>query len=242
MGKVFDLLLPAVSVAVLAWLFVSGASNARERRQLAVISLLFGAAALFWGCFEQAGSTLTLFAKQHTRCEIFGWEFGSTAFQSLNSIFVVALAPVFAALWVRLARSGREPSTTAKFGLAMILVGAGLLVLVPPAGGLSEGVRVGPQWLALVYLVHTCGELCLSPVGLSAMTRLAPPKVLGVIMGVWFLATSLGNYAAGRAVGLTEKLPMDRFFLLVGLFPCVVGVLLLVLAGPLRRWLEREPA
>jgi POT family proton-dependent oligopeptide transporter len=234
-GRLFDLLLPALSVAVLAGLFLFGADDARERRQLAVISVLFVASALFWGCFEQAGSTLTLFAARHTDRRVFGWEFGATVYQALNSLFVVALAPLFAFLWSRLAKAGREPSTPAKFGFAMILAGLGFLVLVPA----SSVAQAGPQWLLVVYLLHTCGELCLSPVGLSAMTRLAPRRAGGLIMGAWFLATSLGNYMAGRAVGFTRDLPMGSFFLFMAAIPAGVGVLLLLLAAPLRRMLER---
>lgn len=238
-GRLFDVLLPALSVIALAGLFVVGADTARERRQLAVIVILFVSSALFWGCFEQAGSTLTLFASRHTERSLFGWEFGATAYQSLNSLFVVALAPLFALLWSRLAKSGREPSTPAKFGLAMICAGLGFLVLVPGASAVQKGGLAGPQWLLLVYLLHTCGELCLSPVGLSAMTRLAPRRTSGLIMGVWFLATSMGNYMAGRAVGLTGSLSMEGFFLLMAAVPAVVGIALLLLAPPLRRMLEK---
>jgi POT family proton-dependent oligopeptide transporter len=197
---------------------------------------------VFWGCFEQAGSTLTLFAKRHTRREIFGISFGATVFQSLNSLFVVILAPAFAWLWIRLAKRDREPTTISKFALGMFGVGLGFLVLVPAARGVLGGSLAGPGWLVTLYLVHTCGELCLSPVGLSAMTKLAPSRIVGLIMGVWFLAASVGNYLAGRAVGLTQTMSMDGFFLLMTAFPVVIGVLLLVLAKPVQRMLTREDA
>jgi POT family proton-dependent oligopeptide transporter len=237
--RIFDLLLPALSAAVLALLFAKGAESAAERRRLAMIVLLFVSSAIFWGCFEQAGSTLTLFASRHTERNVFGWEFGATAYQALNSLFVIGLAPLFARLWSGLAASGREPSTPVKFGLAMILAGIGFLILVPVSSGPPESVRVGPQWLVFVYFALTCGELCLSPVGLSAMTRLAPPRTGGLIMGVWFLSASLGNYMAGRAVALTGTLSMDRTFLLTALVPAAVGVLLFLSAPSLRRMLER---
>jgi len=236
-GRIFDILLPLISVGSLFLIFVFGTDSAREKRRMIVISILFGAAALFWGCFEQAGSTLTLFAARHTDRRIFGHPFGATAYQSLNSLFVVLLAPMFAALWARLATARREPSTPAKFGLAMLCVGLGFLVLLPASGTVQQGGLAGPQWLAFLYLLHTAGELCLSPVGLSAMTRLAPRRTLGLIMGTWFLATSLGNYMAGRAVGLTQSMSMDRFFLLMAALPVSIGVLLLLLVGPIRRML-----
>ncbi len=236
-GKTFDILLPLLSVSSLVCIFLFGTDSAREKRRMIVISILFGASAVFWGCFEQAGSTLTLFAARHTDRRIFGWSFGATAYQALNSLFVVLLAPVFAALWARLAKTGREPSTVSKFGLAMLCVGLGFLVLVPASSAVQRGGLAGPQWLTLLYLLHTAGELCLSPVGLSAMTRLAPGRTVGLIMGTWFLATSLGNYMAGRAVGLTQSMSMRGFFLLMTIVPVILGVILLLLARPIRRML-----
>jgi POT family proton-dependent oligopeptide transporter len=241
-GQTFDILLPAISVLALLGILVFGTTSAQERRRVLVIAILFGAAAVFWGCFEQAGSTLTLFASRHTDRRIFGWSFGATTYQALNSLFVVLLAPLFAALWSRLARAGREPSTVAKFGLAMLLVGLGFLILVPAAGIVQRGGLAGPWWLVLLYLLHTFGELCLSPVGLSAMTRLAPARTVGVIMGIWFLATSLGNYMAGRAVGLTQSLSMGSFFLWMAIIPAVIGVILFILARPVGRLLATPQA
>jgi POT family proton-dependent oligopeptide transporter len=243
LGRTFDILLPLLSVTALVGIFVFGTDSARERRRMLVLSILFGAAAVFWGCFEQAGSTLTLFADRHTDRRIFGLSFGATAYQSLNSLFVVLLAPLFAGLWVRLGRAGRNPSTVAKFGIAMLCVGLGFLVLVPVSGAAKGEKLAGPQWLALLYLLHTCGELCLSPVGLSAMTRLAPRRTVGLIMGVWFLATSLGNYMAGRAVGLTQSMSLGRFFLLMTIVPASIGAILLLMARPIHRLLaEVEPS
>jgi POT family proton-dependent oligopeptide transporter len=239
-GAVFDVLMPATAVLVLLGLFFFGAEGVAERRRMIVITLLFFAAAVFWGCFEQAGSTLTLFASRHTRREVLGQAFGATAYQSLNALFVVLLAPLFAWLWIRLARRGREPVTMAKFALGMFGVGLGFLILVPAARIVMGGGLAGPGWLVVLYLVHTCGELCLSPVGLSAMTKLAPPRIVGLIMGVWFLAASVGNYLAGRSVGLTQRMSMDGYFLLMTAFPVVIGVILLVLARPVQRMLGRS--
>ncbi|APR80112.1 Di-/tripeptide transporter [Minicystis rosea] len=236
-GSVFDILMPATAVAVLLGLFFFGAADGAERRRMMVIIILFFAAAVFWGCFEQAGSTLTLFAKRHTNRTVFGHPFGATVYQSLNSLFVVLLAPLFAWLWIALARRNREPSTTVKFALGMFGVGLGFLILVPAARIVLGGSLAGPGWLVALYLVHTCGELCLSPVGLSAMTKLAPTRIVGLIMGVWFLAASLGNYLAGRAVGVTQMMSMDGFFLLMTAFPVTIGVILLLLAKPVKRML-----
>jgi proton-dependent oligopeptide transporter, POT family len=239
-GEVVKYLLPGTALAVLVGLLVFGATNADERRRMVVVIILFIAAAVFWGCFEQAGSTLTLFADRHTDNTVFGFEFGATAYQALNAIFVVTLAPLFAMLWIKLAKMRKEPPTIAKFGLGMVGVGLGFLIMIPAANLVLGGSKVGPHWLVMLYLVHTCGELCLSPVGLSAMTKLAPARIVGMIMGVWFLAASVGNLMAGLAVGLTETMRMDNFFLLMTLIPLFIGVVLFLLAKPVQRMLARS--
>ena len=199
-----------VTVAFFGWLFFAGDWTPDERKRLYAIGIFFLAAALFWSVFEQAGSTLNLFADRDTRTELFGWRFPSSWFQSLNSLYLIALAPVFAWLWVRL--GSREPSTAAKFAVGLIFVGAGFGILIVAARLAQQGVQVSPLWLGLTYLLHTIGELSLSPVGLSAMTKLAPARIAGLMMGVWFLATSVGNFIAGRLSGFYEAMPLPDLF------------------------------
>jgi POT family proton-dependent oligopeptide transporter len=124
----------------------------------------------------------------------------------------------------------------------MVGVGLGFLILVPAAKIVLNGGLAGPHWLVMLYLVHTMGELCLSPVGLSAMSGLAPRRLVGLIMGVWFLAASVGNYLAGRAVALTKEMQMDSFFLLMAAFPIALGILLFLLAKPVKRMLAKNDA
>jgi POT family proton-dependent oligopeptide transporter len=155
---------------------------------------------------------------------------------------VIALAPVFAWMWVHLGRRG--PSSPAKFALGLFLVGLGYLILVPAAAAAqSRGVRVSPMWLTTLYLIHTLGELCLSPVGLSLVTKLAPRKVVGLMMGVWFLATAFGNRLAGWVAGFFDAIPVARLFLLVALAAIGASVLLALLIRPIRRLtgIERPP-
>ena len=199
-----------LTVAFFGWLFLGPSWTPRERRQLYVVGVLFLAAALFWSEFEQAGSTLNLFADRDTENSIFGWQFPSSYYQSLNSLFLIALAPVFAWFWLRLGRAHREPSSPAKFAVGLILVGSGFAVLVVAAIFAEQGVKVSPMWLTVVYLLHTCGELALSPVGLSAMSKLAPVKIGGLIMGVWFLGSAVGNYAGGRLAGFYESMTLPN--------------------------------
>jgi POT family proton-dependent oligopeptide transporter len=219
-----------LTVAFFAWLFLSHGWTPRERKQLYVVGVLFLAAALFWSEFEQAGSTLNLFADRDTQNSLFGWEFPSSYYQSLNSLFLIALAPVFAWFWIRLGRANREPSSPAKFAFGLLLVGAGFAVLVLGAIFAEQGVKVSPMWLTVVYLLHTCGELALSPVGLSAMSKLAPVKIGGLIMGVWFLGSAVGNYIGGRLAGFYETMTLPNLFGAVAAFGIGAGLLLLIVS------------
>jgi proton-dependent oligopeptide transporter, POT family len=227
-----------LTVAFFGWLYLSPGWTPAERKQLYVIGVLFVGAALFWSQFEQAGSTLNLFADRNTRTSLLGSSFPSTWFQSLNSLFIITLAPIFAWLWVWLARRGAEPSSPAKFGVGLVLVGAGFAVLVGGAVLAEQGVLVSPMWLVLVYFLHTCGELALSPVGLSAMSKLAPVRIGGLIMGVWFLASAVGNYIGGRLAGFYEAMTLPSLFGAVAAFGIGAGVVLLLLSPRMRRWSE----
>ncbi len=223
------------TVVFFGWLFFAGDWTPGERRRLYVIAVLFFASALFWSVFEQAGSTLNLFADRNTRTEIFGVSFPSSWFQSVNSFFIFTLAPVFAWFWLALAKRGLEPTSPGKFVWGLLLVGLGFVVLVPPARGAEAGVLASPLWLVLTYLLHTMGELSLSPVGLSAMTRLAPARIAGLVMGVWFLGTSVGNFIGGRIGGLYESLALPTLFGAVGTFAIVCGLILALFVKPMSR-------
>jgi POT family proton-dependent oligopeptide transporter len=204
-----------------------------EKKRMAVIVILFVFATLFWAAFEQAGSSLNLFADRYTRNAILGWQFPSSWFQSVNAVFIILLAPVFAWLWLRL--GPREPSSPAKFAYGLFFVGLGFLI-VAAASSLSgpEQARVSPLWLIAVYLCHTIGELCLSPVGLSTVTKLAPVRVVGLMMGVWFLSISLGNYIGGWVAGFFGSFPLPKLFGAVALTTVGPAVLLALLVRPIR--------
>ncbi len=168
--------------------------KAEEWKRLGAIGILFFFATLFWAIYEQGGSSLSLFADKLTDCRIFNWAFPSSWFQSLQAIFVIFLAPVFSWLWIRLGK--REPSSPAKFAYGLLFLGIGIAIMVP-ASLAGETGKVSPWWLTSVYLLQVVGELCLSPVGLSTVTKLAPARMVGMIMGVWFLASACGNMLAG---------------------------------------------
>ena len=165
-----------------------------DAQRLAAIGVLFIAAMIFWAIFEQAGTTIALFADQLTRNEVLGLPFPSSWFQSINPIFVILLAPLFAALWVAL--GARQPSPAVKFAIGLLFLSASFLLMVPAASLAATG-KVSPLWLIGLFLLQTIGELLLSPVGLSTMTKLAPQRMTGLVLGIWFLAAAFGNKLAG---------------------------------------------
>ena len=222
------------------WLYLSGEWTPDERKRLYVIGVLFLAASIFWSLFEQAGSTLNLFARDQTRNSVFGADFPSSWFQSMNSMFLILFAPVMAWVWIRLSAAGKEPSTPMKFAWGLVFAGLGFAILVPPAQ--AEGQLASPLWLTATYFLHTIGELLLSPVGLSAMTVLAPARIGGLMMGVWFLATSVGNFISGRVSGLYEAMALPTLFGTVAAIAIVFGVLLMVLTPAMRSLLPARPA
>ncbi|HUG26952.1 MAG TPA: peptide MFS transporter [Gemmatimonadales bacterium] len=226
-----------VVVAFFAWLFLSSDWNPEERKRLVVILVLFLGASVFWSAFEQAGSTLNLFAERSTDNRMFGIAFPASWFQSANAFFIILLAPVAALIWVRLGT--KDPSSPAKFALGLGFLSAGFGVMVVAAGLSQGGALVSPMWLLLAYLLHTIGELCLSPVGLSAMTRLAPARVTGLMMGVWFLATSVGNWIGGQIATFYEALSLPSLFGAITAFVGLAAVVMALLIVPIRRMMQR---
>jgi POT family proton-dependent oligopeptide transporter len=230
----YGYLLLAITIGFFAWLFLASQWTEAERKRLYLIVVFFVAAALFWSVFEQAGSTLNLFADRstHNVVPVYG-EFPSSWWQSLNAMFIFALAPVFAWLWVHL--GNREPSTPTKFSLGLLGVGLGFLILVPGAQLAMTGVKVGIGWLFMVYLIHTLGELCLSPVGLSSMTKLAPDRIVSQVMGIWFLGASVGNYLGGQAASFYERMSLPTLLTAVAVLPMIAGVAMFIFRKPLTR-------
>ena len=233
----FKWALLAVTLGFFGWLFLVAEWSAEERKRLVLIGILFVASTIFWMAYEQAGSTLNLFAERSVDTHAFGQPFPASWFQALTPFFIITLAPVFAALWVRLGR--RDPSSPVKFAVALALLGLGFLVMVGASTAAAGGARVSPWWLVLSYLLQTMGELCLSPVGLSAMSKLAPVRIAGLIMGVWYLSISVGNYLAGMASSVYETVPLPTLFGLVSATAIVAAVVLALLVRPIRRMLEQ---
>jgi POT family proton-dependent oligopeptide transporter len=219
-----------VSVAVFSWLIFGRGWTATERKRSAAILVLFLASAVFWSMFEQAGSSLNLFAERNTDRVIAGFQYPASWFQFVQPVFVVALAPVFAWIWLRMGQ--RELSSPAKFTVGLLFGGLGFAVMAVGATRASGGVLVSMWWLNATYLLHTIGELCLSPVGLSAMTKLAPARVAGLMMGMWFVSISIGDYLAGKAASVYESMPLANLFGTVAAFGIGGAVVLLMVVKP----------
>ncbi|MFF4649576.1 peptide MFS transporter [Streptomyces sp. NPDC001380] len=184
----------------------------------------FVAAAIFWMIYDQSGSTLNLFAENDTSSTLLGFDFPASWFQSLNPLMIMALAPLFAWLWVALARRAKEPSTTVKFAYGLLLIGASFLVMMLAQAAASDGTKVSPLWLAVVYLIQTVGELCLSPVGLSVTTKLAPQKYASQMMGVWFLAVTAGDCVTSLVQLAGANIDSQGYFAFQGVLAVLAGV------------------
>ncbi len=201
--------------------------NGEELRRVLVIFILFVFSILFWMTYEQAGSSLTLFADRLTETTILGWAYPSSWFQSVPAIFVIILAPIIGAVWQKLA--DRQPSSPGKFTIGLFFAGIAFVVIAF-ASTLAANGRVSPMWLVIVYFLQTIGELCLSPVGLSTVTKLSPARMVGLMLGVWFLSISIGSYIAGLAARLFEGNDTAVLTRAFGIFAGITLVAAIVLA------------
>jgi POT family proton-dependent oligopeptide transporter len=229
-----------VSLFYFLFILIAGGLTTVEKRRVMVLIVFFLAAAIFWSGFEQAGSSLQIFAERYTERTFGGWEMPSSWFQNFNGTFILIFAPIMASLWIFLSARGLNPSTPVKFALALILVGAGFFIMEMGAKVAVTGQLASPLFLTFTYMVHTIGELCLSPVGLSSYTKLAPKRYVSQLMGIWFVAASLGNLIAGLfAGGFDEEnlQQMPALFNQVTLFSVGFGVLLLIFWKPVKKWM-----
>lgn len=238
LAKASTFVITAATIVYFAYVFLAGKLTHTERNRVIVIVALVAACAMFWAGFEQAGSSLNLFAERYTLRTFAGFEVPASWFQSLNPAFIMILAPIYSILWIKLARRHLEPSTPAKFALGLIILGLGFAVMIGAATAVSEGQQVLPTWLVLTYCLHTMGELALSPVGLSSITKLAPRRFVGQMMGMWFMCTGLGNILAGLLAGQfhADALgEMPQLYTQIVITTVGSGLLLAAFAKPLKR-------
>jgi POT family proton-dependent oligopeptide transporter len=237
--------------AILAWSFMNG--NTKEFQMMVAAMVLIVFNVVFWTLFEQAGSSLTLFAERNTDLSFFGlFSISAGQTQFFNALFIVLFAPVFSILWSNLAKKGLEPSIPIKFGIAIMGVGLGFLFLVFGAKFANAEYKVTIWWLAGLYLIHSIAELCISPVGLSMITKLSIVRIVGLMMGVWFLSTSVAQYVAGIVAQVASvetvggevtnmKVSLETYvgvFEKIGLISIGIGVVLLILSWPLKKFMH----
>ena len=238
LAQAMGIIIVTVAIGFFLNIYLAGDLSAAEKRRMIVPAVLFVGAALFWSGFEQAGSSLNLFANDLTQRQIGSFTVPASWFQNLNSLFIILLTPAFVAFWIYAEERWTIP-VFLKFGLALVAMGLGYLILAPAAQTAATGVKVSGLFLVCTYLLHTVGELMLSPVGLSTFSRLAPQRFTSQIMGFWFVAASLGNLMVGLlAAGMdTERATgLPAAFTQIFLTSAVFGGILILLARPMTRW------
>ncbi len=226
-------ILLAVAVIYFAIIIIFACENSEERKRVALIAFLFMGAIVFFGGFEQAGSSMNLFARDLTDRFVAGYEVPTGWLQNVNPLFIVTLAPVVGALWVKL--GDKNPSIPIKFSMGLLLLGVGFFVLAWGSSYATEGSKVSPMWLIVTYFFHTVGELSLSPVGLSSITKLSPKRLVSQMMGTWFLGAALGNLIAGLVAGYVESFEPSLLFAVVGGFVFVFGMLFLAISPKINK-------
>jgi POT family proton-dependent oligopeptide transporter len=250
LGQVLFLIFGVAVIGIPAWAWVRGSREEFHKMVVATVLIIF--TVVFWTLFEQAGSSLTFFASRNTDLQIGSYLMPAGQAQIFNPLFIVVLAPLFSMLWVALGRRGLEPSIPVKFAIALLLVGAGFLFLVFGTRFAGPDYRVGLGWLAGLYLIHTIGELCLSPVGLSMITKLAMARVVAMMMGVFFLASAMAQYVGGvvAQVASVETVAGEvtnpalslatyvEVFSGIGWAAVGIGLFLLLLSPLLKRWMH----
>ena len=230
------------------YLFFLAGLTGDEKKRVGVIVVLFVFATIFWSAFEQAPTSLNLFARDFTDRTLFGWEVPTLWLQSVNSLFVIIFAPLFGMMWVAMGRRGQNPSSPAKFAFGLFFAGLGFWVMVMAANRVVDSggaLKVSMMWLTISYLLQTFGELALSPVGLSSMTKLAPRKFVGQMMGVWFMASALGNLIAGIVGGHVDPEKLDQMpalFERTAFSLFIASAVLALMVIPIRRMMRESSA
>ena len=232
-----------IAVSYFLYLFTLGKLNIEERKKIILIMVLFFGAAFFWSGFDQAGSSFNIFAKEYTDRLVFGWEYPASWLQVLNPILVVILSPFMAYIWFFLGKRMLDPALPFKFGLGLIFMAIGFLFIASGASIAVQEGSAGAKWLLLTYLFHTIGELTLSPIGLAAISNLSPKRFVGQMMGIWFLASSLGAIIAGLLSGQATYDGLDSMpdlFNKIAILSSVIGLLLILISKPLNDWVFKK--
>lgn len=229
----------SAGIGVILYLIITNTKGKQAWSKLSVIFILAFFNIFFWSGYEQAGGTFNLFAEQDTNRMLGSFEVPATLFQSVPALYIVLFASLFAALWLRLNVIGKEPRTPVKFGLGLLLMSVGFVIMNYAARMAGDDVLVSPAWLLMVYFMHTMGELCLSPIGLSMVTKLAPQKIVSLMMGIWFASIATANYLAGVLESILKTyLPEMHLFAFLTLSTFSAGILAILLSPLLNRMMK----
>ncbi len=241
LAQAMGLIIVSITLFYFVFLWVAGGLTGDEKSRLIVMFILFIAAAIFWAGYEQGGSTLNTFSDRHTDRNILGWEMPASWLQGLQSIYVILLSPLFAVIWLFLNRRNMNPSAPVKFGVGLVLLGVSFVFMVFAAKLVVAGEKASVMYLIITYLFTVLGELCVSPVGLSFYTKLAPARYVSQLMGIWFVATSLGNLFAGLFSGNFDEnntQQMPELFMSVVYLGVGFGLFLLIFSKPIKRMMK----
>ena len=219
-----------VAGAIVAWV---ARLPSEERPRVIVLFILCALNVVFWAVYEQQGNTLQLWADRNTNWNLMGWMVPSTWYQSFNSVMIFAFAPLLSAFWLWQAKRRMEPSSVVKMAIGCFLLGASFLVMIAATQGMAPDARRSVMWLVGNTLIITIGELYLSPIGLSFVTKIAPARMVSLLMGVWFLANFGGNYLSGYIGTFYEKMPRQSFFVLLAVMGMGAGLLMFLISRPL---------
>jgi len=242
-ANILTVIILFIAIMYFLYLFSFGNLSEEERKKIVLILVLFFGAAFFWSGFDQAGSSFNIFAKEYTDRIILGWEYPASWLQVLNPILVVILSPFMAYMWIFLGKRMLDPSLPFKFGLGLIFMAIGFLFIATGANVAMQEGMAGAKWLLLTYLFHTIGELTLSPIGLAAISNLSPKRFVGQMMGIWFLASSLGAIIAGLLSGQATYSginSMPDLFNKIAITSSIIGLVLILVSKPLNNWVFKK--
>ncbi|MDJ1499827.1 peptide MFS transporter [Xanthocytophaga agilis] len=240
LAQSMGIIIVSIALFYFIFIFVAGGLTGIEKKRLFVMFILFLSAAIFWAGYEQGGSTLNTFSQRYTDRDIVGWEMPASWLQGLQSIYVIMFAPIFAAVWLFLNKRNMNPSAPVKFGVGLVVLGVGFLFMVFASQIVITGAKASALYLIVAYLFSVLGELCVSPVGLSFFTKLAPQRYVSQLMGIWFVATSLGTLIAGLAAGVFDEknvANMPTNFMYIVYFTAGFGLIILLFSKQIKKWM-----
>jgi proton-dependent oligopeptide transporter, POT family len=240
LAQAMGIIIVSITTFYFVYILMAGNLTKDERTRMYVMAIFFVAIAIFWAGYEQGGSTLNIFAERNTNRSVFGWEMPASWLQGLQSIYVIAFAPIVGAIWIYLNNRKSNPSAPVKFGLGLLILSVGFLMMYFASQYVVVGEKVSYLWLVITYLFTVIGELCISPVGLSFYTKLAPQRFVSQLVGIWFVGAALGNLIAGLFASNFDEnsvAQMPDLFMLVVTVSLVSGLVMIILYKPIKKWM-----